>query len=353
MSGIDSVSDAVTGGLAARATEPGTGVDATGHTTEQQCLNCRTALIGTYCHACGQKGHVHRTLGAFAHDLFHGVFHFEGKVWRTVPMLAWRPGELTRRYVLGERSRYVSPVALFLFSVFLMFAVFGALGGPVRSDSARQVQLGMAESVRAQKQRLAELEQQRSALAGSGQPTAAVDSEIADTRGELAIMSQVEREGFLVGVGHRIVDDLPNGFWKRAVEKFNSEPALTLYKLQANSYKFSWLLIPLSVPLVWLLFLWRPRHWQLYNHVIFVTYSLSFQTLLLVTFTLLAHAGIRLGWLLSAAAVIISLHLYRQLRGAYGLRPLSALWRMVALSSLWGLAFALFLLALIAIGAAG
>ena len=32
-----------------------------------------------------------------------------------------RPGTLTRRYVLGQRVSFVSPITLFLFSVFLMF----------------------------------------------------------------------------------------------------------------------------------------------------------------------------------------------------------------------------------------
>ena len=54
------------------------------------------------------------------------MLHFDGKFWRTLPMLAWRPGELTRRYIDGERARFVSPMALFLFSVFLMFAVFSS-----------------------------------------------------------------------------------------------------------------------------------------------------------------------------------------------------------------------------------
>ncbi|MFD1959902.1 DUF3667 domain-containing protein [Novosphingobium panipatense] len=100
-----------------------------GHTHESACLNCGTALVGTHCHACGQAAHVHRTLGAFFHDLLHGVFHFEGKTWRTLPLLAWKPGELTRQYVEGRRASFVSPIALFLFSVFLMFAVFHSTQG--------------------------------------------------------------------------------------------------------------------------------------------------------------------------------------------------------------------------------
>ena len=90
------------------------------------CLNCGTALIGEFCHACGQNGHVHRTLGSIGHDLLHGVFHFEGKIWRTLPMLVAHPGSLTRRYIDGERARFVSPLALFLFFVFLMFATISS-----------------------------------------------------------------------------------------------------------------------------------------------------------------------------------------------------------------------------------
>ena len=112
--------------LIARAIEPVAGEGANsdpGRTHESACLNCGTALLGSHCHACGQPAHVHRSLSAFFHDLLHGVFHFEGKLWRTLPMLAWRPGRLTREYIDGRRASYVSPIAVFLFVVFLMFAV--------------------------------------------------------------------------------------------------------------------------------------------------------------------------------------------------------------------------------------
>ena len=126
MMAMEGLGEAVTGGLAARVVEPGAGE---GAGQSQACLNCGTALAGDYCHACGQRGHVHRTLGVFWHDLLHSVVHFEGKLGRTLPMLLWQPGELTRRYIEGQRARFVSPIAMFLFSVFLMFAVFSVLGG--------------------------------------------------------------------------------------------------------------------------------------------------------------------------------------------------------------------------------
>src|SRR5438128_5584783 len=124
MPDLEAIGDAATGAVLGSAIDAPAGGD--GHTHEKNCLNCGTALTGDYCHACGQRAHVHRSLAAFFHDILHGVFHFEGKMWDTLPMLAWRPGELTRNYIEGKRMRYVSPIALFLFCVFLMFAVASA-----------------------------------------------------------------------------------------------------------------------------------------------------------------------------------------------------------------------------------
>src|SRR5438309_6864438 len=124
MGEIEAIGDAITGGVLGRAAEPLAG-EAGGLAHETICLNCGAELAGPYCHRCGQHAHVHRTLRAFFHDFAHGVLHFEGKIWRTLPMLAWRPGELTRRYIDGQRASFVSPIALFLFCVFLMFAVVG------------------------------------------------------------------------------------------------------------------------------------------------------------------------------------------------------------------------------------
>ncbi len=90
----------------------------------EQCANCGTALTGPYCHACGQSGHIHRSLLHMFEELLHGLFHFDTKAWRTIPALIFKPGKLTKEYIEGKRTSYVSPLALFLFLIFLMFYVF-------------------------------------------------------------------------------------------------------------------------------------------------------------------------------------------------------------------------------------
>ena len=113
-----------TAGLAAAEIEgttasPTSGGQLPGH----GCANCGALLTGLYCQACGQAAHLHRSLLHLIEELVHNVLHFDAKGWRTLPLLAGRPGLLTRRYIDGQRKRYVSPLALFLFTGFLMFFV--------------------------------------------------------------------------------------------------------------------------------------------------------------------------------------------------------------------------------------
>jgi hypothetical protein len=100
------------------------------HKPAQDCQNCAAKLIDEYCHACGQHGHIHRTVAHVIEEVLHGITHFDSRTWRSLPMLAFRPGTLTRAYVMGKRARYVPPFAMFLFSIFAMFLVFAFSGGP-------------------------------------------------------------------------------------------------------------------------------------------------------------------------------------------------------------------------------
>ncbi len=270
----EGVGTAVEGGLFARAVAGKSNQATTlskGHFAEGACLNCGTELIGDHCHSCGQQAHLHRTLSAFMHDLLHGALHFDGKTWRTLPLLIGKPGELTRRYIDGQRKRFVSPMALFLFCIFLMFAVFQIAGisAPVDIPGDTDAQL---QELTAEQQ--SELLERRDLFASRVD-----DPEISETRRERAqeSLADVERQldalvkarselPFLgdpnVGARPAVAAEAPregNGWegelesvpWiQTAVKKWRMNPGLMLYKLQTNFYKFSWLLIPLSIPFV-------------------------------------------------------------------------------------------------------
>ncbi|HYI41121.1 MAG TPA: DUF3667 domain-containing protein [Allosphingosinicella sp.] len=375
--GLEGVGEAVTGGLAARAVEPVAGEgEGGGHSP---CLNCGTVLVGPHCHRCGQAGHVHRTLTAFGHDLAHSVLHFDGKLWRTLPLLAWRPGELTRRYVSGQRASFVSPMALFLFSVFMMFAVFSTIGGPVgsgpsvsrqqmpaeeRAEARREFAQARAETV----QELNILRTERARLVAASRPTTAVDAEIRGAEAELALKERLfdqalalidgekkrkvgASEDFNIATG---VEPL-NQWLRNSYRKAKENPKLLAYKLQTNAYKFSWALIPISVPFLWLLFLHRRRYrrYKAYDHIVFVTYSIAFMSLGMITLSFLRLLGVPGVFALLAMLFIPPIHIYRQLRGAYDLSRWSALWRTAVLINFAIFAATLFFTGLLALGLLG
>lgn len=346
----DSGMTADTTGAAAGAPPPVEG----GHFAESACLNCGTALIGRHCHQCGQAAHLHRTMGALWHDIAHGALHFDGKIWRTLPLLAWKPGELTRRYVNGERARFVSPMALFLFSIFLMFAVFQAIGisTPTDISTGEGLQQTLTEARTKAEKSLARQLEQRAKMADATAERDALDRRIIATRDEVAGLRQVSAlpagtdggpPSDLTLTGVDLID-------KGLIDKWRKNPGLMLYKLQTNSYKFSWLLIPLSLPFMWLLFAWK-RGVRVYDHAIFVTYSIAFMSLLFILASLLARWGVADGVIVPMVTLLPAWHLYRQLRGAYGLSRFSALWRLAALVVAILIVVVLFLQILLLLGA--
>lgn len=421
MSGeLAGVADIITGAAIGRALEPDAG-EAHGGVTGN-CLNCGTTLIGPHCHVCGQKGPVHRTLHAFGHDFMHSVLHFDGKIWRTLPMLFWKPGDLTRRYVHGERAKFVSPLALFLFTVFLTFATFNFLVPEASSvntvvgteqaeaqfqadrkdilkdiaeleddkkeaiaekasgyewiddeiarhrknlakleeSRGKEVKLaGLAErkvkQARAKSDtNIARLEAELKAARESGGETSAIETRLDEERVEARMMS-----GALSTFGKSAEDDGNSTFTdlefpgsvqlNEAVKHARENPQLLLYKMQSNAYKYSWALIPISVPFVWLLFFWR-RRFKMFDHAVFVTYSLTFMMLLIVISALLINfPGTEvIGGL--ALAFIPPIHMYRHIHDAYETSRFGAFWRMGLLSIFAVAALTLFAMLIVALG---
>src|SRR5262249_52967500 len=124
---IEAAGAAVTAGLAATALEGGVKAKGRGQ-PPGPCPNCGQLLTGNYCARCGQPAHIHASLRQMVDDVLRGLFHFDARAWRTLPMLLFRPGTLTRQYVKGHRAKFVSPLTMFLLAVFAMFFTFSALG---------------------------------------------------------------------------------------------------------------------------------------------------------------------------------------------------------------------------------
>lgn len=112
---------AATGGLSRGTRHP---VDAGG-----PCRNCGAVVAVRYCPACGQLGaSFQRPVYSLVTSSVADMFALDGRLWRTLPGLIFRPGRITRDYIDGRRSRHVPPFRLFLLSsVLFYFIVFAVL----------------------------------------------------------------------------------------------------------------------------------------------------------------------------------------------------------------------------------
>lgn len=372
----EAAADAVTGALIASAVESRAGERSAGSgDAGAACLNCGAVLTGAFCAACGQPAHIHRSFVSLGHDILHGVFHFDTKLWRTLPELVFFPGRLTRRYIDGERAKFISPMSLYLLSVFLMYAVFSFTGGaaPTVGEDIPGTPFKVdTESVDATRQRIDEIDAQLAAPDLSAEQRAELEARRAGMKTSLDVIESIGR-GDWASV-ERIQESVekqieraqqnaqptePNaapkepesgGRFAHALKEFSENPGLVAYKLKTNGYKFSWMLVPLSIPFMWPLFFWK-RNVKAYDHAVFVTYSISFMLLLLIFVSLLGLAGLGSGWIAWLTIVAVPLHMYKQLRGTYGSSRFGAFMRVWYLLFAALCALCIYLVILLYIGA--
>jgi hypothetical protein len=279
------------------------------------CANCETALAGAYCHACGQKAHLHDKLKHLVEEFAEGIAHFDGRLWRTLPLLALNPGRLSREWMAGKRVRYVAPLHLFLFAVFLLFLIPNFTGrhyfdfsDPASLDQAANI------TIREDDGTVRRID-----------PT------------DAAALRSESLSGPVIG----LID---------LVTRLSKNPQYYGYKMEGLAYKLSFVTVPISVLILWLMYAWR-RRFSLYHHAVVSLYGLGFVALLL------AFASLFTGGLATAlnglVILVAPIHAAVHLRGAYGSGWFQTVLRTLVLSVLTLAAFWTFLLGVAFLGLTG
>jgi hypothetical protein len=258
-----------------------------------------------------------------------------------------------------------------------MFAVVSIIGGPFnpssqtpaeeRAEMTRDFQQERAKSLAEIKRLEKELRQAKA----TGRSTAGLEQQLRSERTQFQVAERIFRAAVALteeeepsgakpleeDKGEAKINIARTGWTPldAMIEKAEKNPSLLFYKVQNNAYKFSWALIPLSVPFVWLLFLHRRRYrqYKAYDHVVFVTYSICFMSLGFIVLSLLRPLGLSQTLVGLAITLIPPVHMYRQLRGAYELTRYSALWRTFVLVIFAFVAASLFFMLLLALGVLG
>ncbi|MFN3857793.1 MAG: DUF3667 domain-containing protein [Caulobacter sp.] len=271
--------------------------------TGAACQNCGTRIVGHFCHECGQKAHLHNRLRHLVEEFIEGIAHFDGRLWRTLPILLLNPGRLSREWREGKRVRYVAPLHVFLFAVFLLFLIPSLTGDHLLT-------FGPADAAKTGEAVFAPVQ---------------VDGDLANAPGWVQ---------WLVGfVGSK-----------------QGNAAYYGYKIETTAYKLSFLTVPLSMGILWLLLLFK-RGYTLYDHGVVSLYGLGVFALVASLTYLLPDAWQRgaLEWTVLAALVHAVIHL----KGAYQLKWWTAVPLGVLLSLLSVIGFTFFLLVVVGLGLAG
>jgi len=114
--------------------------------TPAACVSCGRPLAGqNYCSHCGEEILDARklTLSYFlTHSVLHELLNVDGKIWRTLKLLLFRPGFLAREYAAGRRRPYVGPVRILIVAIILyVLATQSGIGfalniGPIKLSTA-------------------------------------------------------------------------------------------------------------------------------------------------------------------------------------------------------------------------
>ncbi len=323
----------------------------------QTCLNCDTELHGRFCSACGQDAsNHHRHILHMVIDAIESLFHLDGRLWRTLPALFFRPGTLARDYMSGKLARHVPPFRTFLVALLLFIFASESLTHHLAKEVEHQTEeaahalhdpvalkvhademvkaaqadyvkeKASAEQDRAASLKDAENDKERADVeAGYAQdmaeakadydkviadPVAAATSDLElKTRG----MSVVQDENFSVStLGH---EQKGPGSLKDKIQKATKNPEALTLTMFGWGHRLAVLLLPLMTLVLGALYFYR-RKFYLFDHFLVACNLMSF--IFLTNAIVLALPQSIMAWGFGILTVWTPVNIFMTLRGAYG-----------------------------------
>ena len=335
----------------------------------QPCRNCGEPVEKRHCPRCGQlASSFHRPFYSLVAESISDSLALDGRIARTIPLLLFRPGVLSRRYSDGKRARYVPPFRLFLLTslvfYFLVFAVVGSSGvlDNVSSWNENGRQFNQAErealieyfagdeQVAGNPELEALLEEFRRGEAAEDTETGAgADAETGEQADTLPVApagepAPEEAPDETSAPDNTVLTVNGDGIGERII----SNPRLFLSALETWAPRFSLLLVPLTVLALSLMYFWRRRYY-IYDHAI---HALHLHSWIYLAATLaIVLSPILGGW--SAGFFFIALPVYTMfsLRGAYRSGIITSFLRMCVLSVFWIVSLSVLMVGVIAMSA--
>lgn len=301
------------------------------------CPNCETPIQGPYCHECGQLAETfERSVGHLFVEGLESFFHFDGRLFQTLPRLALRPHQLTRSYLDGKRASQIPPLRLFLVVLLAVFFIGGLnLSGntPSAIVNTRTTTNGKVVNKMSKVELNAD---ERKALMENLGDSAAMAAIVNKARARQGLPpaaaeagAKADRENTnLYIMGKKATPGQTNWFKTRVKRAFQN-PHFFIMAIEEWGHRLAFLMLPIAALQLSLFYVFQRRYY-VFDHLIFSMHSLAFQGLLISLILLLSAITPLAWWLILLAPV----HLFVHMRGTYGSSTIGTLVRMVLL--FWG-----------------
>ena len=282
------------------------------------CLNCGQAFTAPrpkFCPACGQESNVKPpTLGEFVQQFGGAYFSTEGALWRTLKLLLFKPGELTRLYLAGRRKHYVLPLRLYL-TISVLTLLLMRLVASLSFESAEELR-------------------GKSATRPPGAVTLHIGPDADKTTNNLVIKLGGGSAGLKAGVF--FCEGLPDWICRRIQRRVDIDPKTIVREVQQASDRFignvgaaMFLLLPSFA--LWLKLVYWNRRLRFTEHLVFALHVHAFW------FLALALAISNVSWLVVVACTAVPWHTMVAMRRVYGGRRWPRFLRALVVAVLYGI----------------
>lgn len=305
----------------------------------QQCLNCASELVGQYCSNCGQRARSRLiSIWELIRDAFGDLFELDSRLWQTIIPLLFRPGRLTRDYLLGRRARYMPPFRTYLVLsvVFFLVAFF---------DPRQQFALFLEPAAEQTETTKSRSEAQEEAIEELAREGIRVGS---DEEGNPLVDCSIDGESLqqLPGwLGRRLTPER----LESVCENVTADSGRAFFgQLLDNVPAGLFILLPLMALVLKFLYPLTGRYYA--EHLLFILHFHAFFFLILTLHILFSRLSVQLhmpnavvGIASFAVSLYIPVYLYKGLRRVYEQGRLATLFKFLLLVAAYVLGFALLL----------
>ena len=303
-----------------------------------ECQNCEHPLdiSDEYCPNCSQLNCTKKlTLNDFFNEFFAGIFAYDSRFYRTLGVLLFKPGKISKDYIEGKRVRYANPYKFYLSASIIFFIVWSLTHEveepiTIASDTPAEDRAAADSAIAAARIANPELDLNMPEIDTTLYGQEYVPQEDLDT---MSFYTSAEKKWEIFSAFHEETRIRNANVALDSLAYTNSNFNHWLYKKTVDAKKFSddgslfwsyfigklpfiiFFYLPIFALFIWLLYLRRPFTYM--EHLIFTFHN---QTTWFVLFGVSINFGILLdtGWLNPIATIIFLVYLYKAFRRFYG-----------------------------------